>query len=283
MSMCGSIGDASQLVMRGRLRESDQLRRRSGLALPLELRYDEYYVDIAENRVLRAATERLLRVPRLPSSISRRLRHLLSRLSDAGRVVPGLPLPATPTTRLNARYQPALALARMALHGRSVDVLDAGVRATGFLVNMNAVFEDFVTVALTEALAAFGGQCVAQDTRHQLDMARRVRLRPDLVHYGASGHPKGVVDAKYKAEGPAGYPYADLYQMLAYCTPLELPQGHLVYAEGGSARDIAGRHTEITIVQHAVDLGGSVASLLDRMAQLARELASTGSPDPMQV
>lgn len=36
MSMCGSIGDASQVVMRGRLRESDQLRRRSGLALPLE-------------------------------------------------------------------------------------------------------------------------------------------------------------------------------------------------------------------------------------------------------
>ena len=275
--------ETSQLVMRGRLRESDQLRRRAGLALPLELRYDEYDVDIAENRILRAATERLLRVPRLPRPSSRRLRHLLSRLSDARRVVPGLPLPATPTTRLNARYQPALALARMVLHCRSVDVLDAGVRATGFLVNMNTVFEDFVTVALTEALAPFGGHCVAQDTRHQLDMSGRVRLRPDLVHYGSSGQPQGVVDAKYKAESPAGYPYADLYQMLAYCTALKLPIGHLVYAEGGQARDIAVRHTEITIVQHAVDLGGSVAWLLDRMAELARELACTASVESVRI
>ena len=55
--------ESSQLVMRGRLRESEQLRRRAGLAIPLELRFDEYDVDIAENRILRAATERLLRVP----------------------------------------------------------------------------------------------------------------------------------------------------------------------------------------------------------------------------
>lgn len=269
--------EASQLVMRGRLRESDQLRRRAGLALPLELRYDEYDVDIAENRILRAATERLLRVPRLPVSTSRRLRHLLSRLSDARRLVQGQPLPATPATRLNAGYQPALALARMVLRSRSVDVLDAGVRATGFLVNMNTVFEDFVTVALAEALTPFGGHCVAQDTRHQLDVARRVRLRPDLVRYGPTGQPEGVVDAKYKAENPAGYPYADIYQLLAYCTALRLPVGHLVYAEGGETRDVVTRHAHIKIRQHALDLGGPVASLLDRVAELAQDVASPAS------
>ena len=33
-------------MLRGRLRESAQLRRRAGLALPLEIRHDEYTVDI---------------------------------------------------------------------------------------------------------------------------------------------------------------------------------------------------------------------------------------------
>ena len=65
--------EGSQLVMRGRLRESEQLRRRAGMAVPLELRYDEYDVDIAENRILRAAAERLLRVGRVPVPITRRL------------------------------------------------------------------------------------------------------------------------------------------------------------------------------------------------------------------
>jgi 5-methylcytosine-specific restriction enzyme subunit McrC len=33
-------------------------------------------------------------------------------------------------------------------------------------------------------------------------------------------------------ERPGGFPQADLYQMLAYCTALRLPEGHLIYARG---------------------------------------------------
>lgn len=269
--------ESSQLVMRGRLRESDQLRRRAGLAIPLEVRFDEYDIDIAENRILRAATERLLRLPRLPAASVRRLRHLLSRLGDVQRLVPGQPLPATPSTRLNARYQPALILARMVLRSRSVDVLDAGVRATGFLVNMNTVFEDFTTVALSEALAGFGGRCVAQDTRHQLDVARRIRLRPDLVLYGPDGHPQAVVDAKYKSETPAGYPYADIYQLLAYCTALGVPVGHLIYAEGDpTASDVEVRNAEVVIRRHALNLTAPVPDLLAQVAEIASSVATGG-------
>jgi 5-methylcytosine-specific restriction enzyme subunit McrC len=267
--------ESSQLVMRGRLREADQLRRRAGLGVPLEVRYDEYDVDIGENRLLRAAAERLLRVPRLPTTAVRRLRHVVSRLADVQRLVPGQPLPTTSRSRLNARYQPALALARMVMRSRSVDVLDAGVRATGFLVNMNTVFEDFVTVAFTEALATYGGRCVAQDTRHQLDVARRIKLRPDLVRYGADGKPQAVVDAKYKSESPAGYPYADVYQLLAYCSALDVPIGHLVYAEGDeSTIDVDVRNTNVIIRQHALNLGLPAPELLLHVARIARAIAA---------
>jgi 5-methylcytosine-specific restriction enzyme subunit McrC len=45
-----------------------------------------------------------------------------------------------------------------------------------------------------------------------------------------------VADAKYKLEYSAGrYPNADHYQMLAYCTALEVPIAWLVYAQGLAA------------------------------------------------
>ena len=39
-------------------------------------------------------------------------------------------------------------------------------------------------------------------------------LRPDIV-WKVRGSAVAVIDAKYKAEKPAGYPNADLYQLLA--------------------------------------------------------------------
>ena len=57
--------DETLAVLRGRVREADQLRRRWGRSIPLEVRYDEFTVDIAENQVLLAAVEQLLRTPRV--------------------------------------------------------------------------------------------------------------------------------------------------------------------------------------------------------------------------
>ncbi len=276
--------ESHQMVMRGRLRESDQLRRRAGLPVPLEVRFDEYDVDIAENQIVRAAVERLLRVPGLGSGLTRRLRHLLGRMVDVRRLVPGQAVPATPFTRLNAHYQPALTLARMVLRSRSVDVLDAGVRATGFLVNMNTVFEEFVTTALSQALVPCGGRCVPQDQRYRLDQAGLIQMRPDLVRYGADGRVQAVVDAKYKVEKPAGYPNADVYQLLAYCTATRLKVGHIVYAQGEAETDeVVVRNADVLIRRHALDLGLSVASLQAQVADLAQEIATNQAPNGVAV
>ena len=86
-------------------------------------------------------------------------------------------------------------------------------------------------MALREALVpAYGGRVADQDRNH-FDEAGQVRLRPDIV-WKIRGSAVAVIDAKYKAEKPAGYPNADLYQLLAYCTVLGLRNGHLVYAKG---------------------------------------------------
>ena len=106
---------------------------------------------------------------------------------------------------------------------------------SGYLFNMATIFEDFVTVALREALKSYGGRTSLQHVTH-LDDDADVPVRPDFV-WLTQGHARIVVDAKYKAEKPTGFPQADLYQMFAYCTVLGLPEGDLVYATKPHAPD----------------------------------------------
>src|SRR5206468_10759010 len=47
--------EETSLVLRGRLREADQFRARPGLPLPVDVRHDDYTVDIPENQLLLVA------------------------------------------------------------------------------------------------------------------------------------------------------------------------------------------------------------------------------------
>src|SRR5690606_38389124 len=57
------VVDGASPVMRGRLREAAQMHRHQGQPWPLEVRYDDFTVDIPENQILRTACERMTRVP----------------------------------------------------------------------------------------------------------------------------------------------------------------------------------------------------------------------------
>ncbi|CAL9390066.1 hypothetical protein SUDANB6_01240 [Streptomyces sp. enrichment culture] len=277
--------DESALVVRGRLREAEQIRRHFGRTPPVEITYDAYTADTAENRILRAATERLLRLPGVPGTVRRRLAHQRVRLADAQPLIRGQELPRWQPSRLNSRYQPALRLAEAVLRGTSPEHRPAGADALavdGFLLDMNKLFEDFVTVALREALREHGLTARLQDPHH-LDLAGRVRMRPDLVVRSGDGRtPLAVVDAKYKVEKADGLLNADLYQALAYATVLGLRAAHLVYAAGrqperfhdvrGTAAGPDGRG--VRIYQHSLDLSREPGQLLAALRTVAGRLAA---------
>ncbi|WP_327726892.1 McrC family protein [Streptomyces sp. NBC_00487] len=270
--------EESSLVVRGRLREAEQIRRRFGATLPVEIAYDEFTTDIAENRILRTAVERLLRLPGVPRDVRRRLLHQRARLADVTAIVRGQPVPDWLPTRLNARYHHALHLSRAVLDGISAEHSPGGLRIDGFLFDMNKLFEDFVTVALREAFRTTGsGHTARLQDPHHLDKAAAIRMKPDFVLYGPDGGPPcAVVDAKYKAEKRGGYPDADLYQMLAYCTALGLREGHLLYAKGNAphaAHEV--RHAGILIHQHALALDQEPAGLLTDIEAIALRLVNT--------
>ena len=63
-------------------------------------------------------------------------------------------------TRLNERYESALALAELVL--RATFLSPQRASSSTFLFDMNEVFESFVTTALTEAFRSYGGWLRAQ-------------------------------------------------------------------------------------------------------------------------
>lgn len=253
-------------VLRGRIREADQLRRRWGRNLPLEVRYDEFTVDIPENQLLLAAAVRLLRTPGLHPRHRAAFQRLRTQFADVTLPTAGL-LPRWVVSRLNARYQPALELASLILAGQSFEQRVGDLLVTGYLFNMATIFEDFVAVALAEVLKFHGGH--TRRYRTYLDEGEQVPVVPDFVWF-EGGLPQIVVDAKYKAERPSGFPQADLYQMLAYCTVLGLPAGHLVYAKGNEvAREHVIRCSGVRVVAHTVDLRLEPQCLLEEVRALA--------------
>lgn len=260
-------------VLRGRMLAGEQMTRLFGLPVPVAVEYDDFTLDIAENQLLAMATLRALSIPRL-SNVGRRLllrlRHALAEVTAPHR---GVALPKWQPSRLNARYQSALRVAEIILSTESFEHRVGDLVVTGYMFDMWKIFEDFVTTALCESLQRFGGHCVAQAPLH-LDADATVGMNPDLLWYGPN-RATAVIDAKYKAEKPEGFPNADLYQMLAYCTVLRLDEGHLVYAKGNepvSTHDVCG--SDITIHCHALDMGLPPRALLRQVDELAAVIAA---------
>ena len=262
-------------LIRGRIRTTDQMRR-TGLPLPVALRYDDHTPDIPENQILLTALLKMERLPGCAPGTRLLLRHLAARLSSVQPLAPRDPLPTWTPTRLNARYLPALRLCELLLADRTLRPEGTmGTRNEGFLLDMPRVFEKFLEVALGQALRSRGVRCTPQETQHRLDQAGHVHLRPDLVLY-QGGRTRTVVDAKYKDLRTAAPPTEHMYQLLSYCTALGLTTGHLVYAGGGSTETAVHhvRGSGISIRAHTLDLSQSTNALLASISTLAESLVS---------
>ncbi|MBL7492510.1 restriction endonuclease [Frankia sp. AgB1.9] len=271
-------------MLRGRLREADQLRTRLGRVYPLEVRYDDYTADIPENHLLLAATRRLLRLPGVPAATRIELHRLNRGLADVTQRPPGTRLPMPAVSRLNRRYQPALRLAQIVLANHGIDMPAAPnapggptVAATGFLFDMNKVYEDWLTATVRIALEPYGGVVEGQRVIH-LDESGRLAPRPDITWW-RDGRCLAVLDAKYKSPKGHDFPADDLYQLIAYCTALDLPEGHLIYA-GGVPTSYGIRGSGPRIRCHVLDLRRPVTTLLVKLSEIAESVAAFQAGNP---
>lgn len=262
---------SAEPTIHGRWLVGEQIRRRYGMPLPAELRFDEFTADTPANRLIRSAARRLLGLGAIPQHVRGRLLQTERLLGEAGLLIRGDEIPLIQFDRKNERYRAVLGLARLILTGGSLDHRVGGFASTGFLLNLAAVFEGFVEREIRRSAARFGGSIVGQDAVW-LDVDGKIEIRPDIV-WKVDGQVRAVVDAKYKAEKPSGFPNADVYQMLAYCIRHDVPTGHLVYAAGNeepASYTIAQSGT--TILCHALDLDrspGEISAQVDEIVEAA--------------
>ena len=270
-------------TVRGRIRFDEQMRRRFGIPLPVEVRYDDFTDDILANRLVKAAAYRLINI---------RLRSLKARIGMgwiAGmldnvslREFPPNDVPDVPFDRLNEHYKNVVELSRLVLRHSAFQSSRGTVRASGFLVNMNDLFQEFLTVALRETLGvskrAFGEHGIPS-----LDESARLRLQPDLVWRDGSSC-VFVGDAKYKNIADKAVPESDIYQMLAYVTALNLRGGMLIYAGEADTATHHIRNTDKTVEVVSLDISGTLDEILANVRGLGRKvmrLRQGTSPSPV--
>lgn len=268
------------IALRGRLDFTRQISR-TGIALPVACRFDEYTADIAENRYLKTAVRRALRVSRVPAEDRRRLMQQLVTLEEVSDMtVAADDLDRIAVTRLNAHYEPALRLARLLLANLTLVDQRGDTTASSFMIDMNKLFERFVTERLRRALQ--GRLEVRAEPPVHLAEGRKVRMNPDL-EFRRRGATAYVGDVKYKLTSDARARTADYYQLLAYATALDLPEGVLIYclADGGEpASSVTVRHVGKVLHTRAIDLTGpptSVAAEIERLADWIAERAGSWS------
>lgn len=267
--------EESATTVRGRIQFDEQLRRRPGIALPVEIRYDHFTEDIPENRLIYAAIRTLQRLPLR----SQRARKDLARLSQQFANVSLVrfhprQLPRITYTRLNRHYQPAVELAKLILRHATIELASGSARSSAFLIDMDHVFEDFVYLALRDQLRLTEREFPpnARGRTVSLDEAGRIRLEPDLSWWRGETC-VFVGDAKYKRTHDSKGTNPDLYQLWSYMTALNLPSGLLVYAAGEAdyAEHVV-RHAGRRLQVVPLDLFGTPQDILIQAGLLARRI-----------
>lgn len=273
------VHEEALTTVKGRIRVAEQIRHRFGIPVPVEVRYDEFTEDVTANRLVKAAAETLIRMRLRDRNDRTKLAQVLARLENVSCVeYDPRHVPDVRFNRLNEHYREVLGLARVVLQNQSVEVQRGDTPAPGFLMDMNMVFQNFVVRALREELGVTD-RALRSDRRlrRRVSLAEggRIRLKPDLSWW-EMGKCTFVGDAKYKRTD-YGIPNADLYQMLAYTTALNLPGGLLIYAQGAEPRQYKVRHCGKLLEVFTFNLSGTRDELLDRVRKLAERVRALRS------
>ena len=220
--------------------------------------------------MLLAAMQLLKRLPLRSAIVQRGLQEIMSAFHGVSEISFDGRLPEFHFDRLNQHYEPAVRLASLILQSGSLEMGPRQIRAHGFLMDMNLIFELFVHRALRESLGLSDAEFPRSDKRLRLDETGSIKLEPDLSLW-RNGQCEFVGDVKYKRVSIAGIKHPDLYQLLAYTIAAQLPSGLLIYAKG-EASDTSHiiRHANKTLHVECLELNKKPMQILEDIRQIGR-------------
>lgn len=262
-----------RFALRGRIDVTAQ-QREAGLGLPVACAFDEFTPDTRLNRRVRAAAIRLARMPGVPVVTAHRLRQHLGAFEAVGELRGADLSGGHAFSRLDEHYRRIDALAGLVLRNGSVQTRGGPNSVSAFIVNMNTVFEKFIEVRLSRALA--GRLTVDAQRRINLDHGGLVpQIRPDLVLRVVDGPDVFVADTKYKLTSRGFGREADYYQLLAYTAALDLPSGLLIYCRNDGERpprEIVVGPDNTRLATFSLTLAGRTADIDNEIKALAEDL-----------
>lgn len=236
-----SVDDAL-VVMRGRLRIREQFLQRYGSFHRLECQFDEYDGDIPDNQLLAAAlsaASRRVRDPELKTE-THVLTHMLAGVCEPSARDAAWYRRRIQYGRRNARYRSAHVLATLVLDGLALTDLfsQSSGSVSAFMLNMNVVFERFVSRLVADSLTGSGLRVSTQESYSSVvtdDASGHsyTRIRPDLAIVEIDSGRTVPIDIKYKLYSTKKFSPADIYQTFLYAyalsTDAESPRAGLIY------------------------------------------------------
>lgn len=208
--------------LQGRLDVAAQLRD-GAVRQRVHRRYDDLTDNVPCNQIPRTVAELLLRSPLLGSAARSALRRALAPFALVSDVTLGeTAFAAAERDRLTEAYRPLLGLCRLLASSLAPGGAAGATDCPAFLLDMERVFEDYVTRGVVAACGARGLDVAAQQTFAASSAG--LPMRPDVV-VTRRGEPTLVLDVKWKRAAAAD----DLYQVIAYATALGVRRTLLVY------------------------------------------------------
>jgi 5-methylcytosine-specific restriction enzyme subunit McrC len=268
--------------LRGGLDLAAQLRATDGRKDRLHSRFEEFTPNVPCNQIPKATAARVLRSP-LPSDGTRTVLQTALQAFTEVRPIALEPevFAQALTDRLAEPYRPVLDLCRLLVEGLAAGRKSGPALTPAFLIDMEHVFERYVTQGVQDALAESLRDIVHLQPLHVANQPvvgqPDIYFRPDLT-IERGGRPVLAVDAKWKALAGSPLVTADVYQMLAYCTALGIRRGILVYpGQRNRVWHYALARVPIHLEIRALRVTGSRAMCRRSLQHLICKLRETGA------
>lgn len=273
-------------LLKGRLLLRDHFHRNVGYPNRAYCRFFENTVDIPDNQIIRRTLKLLLSNGGWSGMTEHGLIancHQFEAVSDVD--LRSVRLEAHHYHRLNEDYEPIHRLCALFLATSSISEAVGRLPFSGFLLDMNKLFEKFVEQAFVTVGAKLGVEIWPQKAERLAD-SPFVRIYPDII-VACAGTMVAIVDAKYKRDafGPQN---SDMFQVIAYGTALRCSDTYLFYPETEVAgeKTVPVRNSSIVVNTRRVAISGedciksaenSVRAVLERAALLIHEPAPAAS------
>lgn len=231
-------------VLRGRLDLGRQIASRYGQIDRLHLETFDRDVRTWENTACAAALRKAARLA-ADADLARQAAELAKEFpqaEDLRRVTTALRRGRY--SRVNQRYRPAHAWARMLLNDQSIDdlLVDSGAGADAFMVDMNRLWEAVVRRMVADAAAPLGGALVPIVAADRIivrgDLGDASTFPPDALIGFPGSLQRTPIDAKYKRYAVERINASDVHQLATYAHAYaahEPPYAVIVHPSPGRA------------------------------------------------